>query len=236
MISNAPSNPPPNTPNAFADPHAVADYAANPPRLVPGFADMQRMCLLLMAEKATADARVLVLGAGGGLELKVFAQAQAQWRFDGVDPSAAMLRLAEAHLGEHRERVALHEGYIDAAPPGPFDAACSLLTFHFIALEQKLPTLAALRSRLKPGAPFVAMHLSLPGQAQERERWLSRYAAFAVSSGIDPVKAAQARAAIGSQLPVVSPAQDEALLREAGFSQVELFYAAFGFRGWVATA
>ncbi len=35
------------------------------------------------------------------------------------------------------------------------------------------------------------------------------------------------------QLPVLSPDRDEALLREAGFSGVELFYAAFRFRGWV---
>ena len=51
----------------FDDPDAVAAYAQNPPRLVPGFADMQRMALLLLSENAPADARVLVLGAGGGL-------------------------------------------------------------------------------------------------------------------------------------------------------------------------
>ena len=67
-----------DSPKPFSDPKAVAVYAEGPPRMVPGFADMQRMCLLLLAEKAPDDARVLVLGAGGGLELKVFADAQAQ--------------------------------------------------------------------------------------------------------------------------------------------------------------
>ena len=33
-----------------------------------------------------------------------------------------------------------------------------------------------------------------------------------------------------------SPEQDEAMLREAGFSNVSLFYAAFTWRGWVAYA
>ena len=37
-------------------------------------------------------------------------------------------------------------------------------------------------------------------------------------------------------LPLLSVAEEEALLGEAGFSDVELFYAAFSFRGWVATA
>jgi tRNA (cmo5U34)-methyltransferase len=59
--------------NHFSDPQAVARYAEGPPRLVPGFADLQRMTRLLLAERAPDDARVLVLGAGGGLELKAFA-------------------------------------------------------------------------------------------------------------------------------------------------------------------
>ena len=36
-------------------------------------------------------------------------------------------------------------------------------------------------------------------------------------------------------LPVLSPEEDEALLRAAGFSDVELFYAALTFKGWVGT-
>jgi len=37
-------------------------------------------------------------------------------------------------------------------------------------------------------------------------------------------------------LPALSPEQDVELLRAAGFPVVELFYAAFSFRGWVAYA
>ena len=62
--------------DAFSDPQAVARYAEGPPRLVPGFADLQRMVMLLLAERAPDDARVLVLGAGGGLEIKAFAEAR----------------------------------------------------------------------------------------------------------------------------------------------------------------
>jgi tRNA (cmo5U34)-methyltransferase len=36
--------------------------------------------------------------------------------------------------------------------------------------------------------------------------------------------------------PVLSPEEDEALMREAGFGEVSLFYAALTFRGWVACA
>jgi len=118
---------------SFSDPAAVANYAEGPPRFVPGFTDMQRMARVLLAERAPCDARVLVLGAGGGLELAAFADGQSGWTFDGVDPSAPMLALARQATVAHAARIRLHEGFIDAAPDGPFDAAACLLTMHFHA-------------------------------------------------------------------------------------------------------
>ena len=220
--------------SSFDDPQAVARYAENPPRLVPGFADLQRMALLLLAERVPADGRVLVLGAGGGLELKVFADQQPGWQFEGVDPSAEMLKLAQATLGPLAARVRLHEGYIDTAPAGPFDAATCLLTLHFLTLAERRHTLRELAQRLKPGAPLVVAHHSFPQDEPARAVWLARYAAFAVSSGVGREPAERASAAIGARLPVLAPPQEEALLREAGFTDVSLFYAGFTFRGWVA--
>ena len=222
--------------HGFDDAQAVAGYAKRPPQFVPGFADMQRMAMLLLAERSPPDARVLVLGAGGGLELDLFARDQAGWQFDGIDPSRAMLQLAQSRLEPYGARVRLVEGYIDAAPPGPFDAACSLLTLHFIAREERRRTLEQVRARLRKGAPFVCAHFSYEQQSPDRARWLSRYVAFAVSLGIARSEAEQAGAAIDARLPILSPVDDENVLQEAGFGDIETFYVGFGFRGWVAIA
>lgn len=220
----------------FNDPDAIAQYAEGPPRFMPGYADMQRMAAILLAERAGAEARVLVLGAGGGMELKVFAEAEPGWTFDGVDPAGAMLRLAERTLGELAARVRLHEGYIEDAPEGPFDGAASLLTLHFLGADERLRTLREIRRRMRPGAAFVAAHSSFPQGADARPQWLARYAAFAVASGAAPEQAEKARAGIAAHLDLMSPEEDEALMREAGFSGVTMFYAAFTWRGWVAYA
>jgi tRNA (cmo5U34)-methyltransferase len=220
--------------DAFSDPQAVARYAQGPPRLVPGFADLLRMTMLLLAERSPHDARVLVLGAGGGLEMKAFAEAQAGWRFDGVDPSAEMLNVAKATLGPLADRATLHHGLIDCAPEGPFDAATCILTLHFVERAERLRTLNEVRRRLKPGAPFAVAHFSFPQTPEGRNRWLARYAAFAVSSGIAPSQMETARSKIGETLPILAPEEDEQMLRDAGFGGVELFYAGFAFRGWVA--
>ena len=221
---------------SFSDPQAVARYAEGPVRQVPGFHALQQMGALLLAERVPGDGHVLVLGAGGGLELKAFAQAQPGWRFVGVDPSAEMMKLAQATLGPLASRVALVEGYIDAAPEGPFDGATCLLTMHFMPADERMATLRALRRRLKPGAPLIVAHHSFPQSDADKARWLGRYAAFAAASGVPEANARGAIDAIGSRLPLLAPEQEVALLQEAGFEPVELFYAAFTFKGWVAYA
>jgi tRNA (cmo5U34)-methyltransferase len=204
--------------------------------MVPGFADLQRMAMILLAERAPDNAQVLVLGAGGGLEIKAFAEAQPGWSFVGIDPSAEMLDLARVTLGSLSGRTQLHQGLIDSAPEGPFDAATCILTLHFIEREERLRTLKEVRRRLRPGAPFVVAHFSFPQGAHERDLWLTRYAAFAISSGIEPSMAKNAQAGISARLPILAPEDDEQLLRDAGFNGISLFYMGFAFRGWVADA
>ncbi|QYF86966.1 class I SAM-dependent methyltransferase [Brevundimonas sp. PAMC22021] len=219
--------------SGFDDPQAVALYADGPPRLVPGFHDLQRMTRLLLAEAAPVDGRILVVGAGGGLEMKAFADAQPQWRYVGVDPSAEMLKLAERTLGRYADRAVLHEGYVSSAPAGPFDGACCLLTMHFVPAENRLATLRDIQRRLKPGAPLVIAHHSIPN-GPERMTWLERFAAYAADNGA-PMDKARALA-LGEALPILSPDVEVDLLRSAGFSDPQLFYAAFTFRGWVGYA
>ena len=220
----------------FSDPEAVTRYAEGPPRFVPGFADLHRMTRILLAERVAPDAEVLVLGAGGGLELKAFAEAEPGWRFVGIDPAEAMLKLAAQTLGPAHARVQLQQGYIDDAPEGPFDAATCLLTLHFLDIDERRRTAREIHRRLKPGAPFVAAHSSFPQAGTDRGRWLSRYAAYAIASGADPDKANNARAAVDANLSLLSPEQDARVLSEAGFRDVEIFYAAFTWRGWVGYA
>jgi tRNA (cmo5U34)-methyltransferase len=220
----------------FSDPAAVARYADGPRRYVPGLADLHRMTAILLAERAPSDARVLVLGAGGGMELKALAEPHPAWTFVGVDPSEPMLQLASRTLGPLGARAELVQGTIEDAPPGPFEAATCLLTLHFLDVAERRRTVGQIRRRLKPGAPFVAAHGSFPQGPKERTLWLSRYAAFAIASGADPDQANKARAAVAASANMFSPELDESILGEAGFSNVSLFFAAFTWRGWIAYA
>lgn len=212
-------------------------YAKRAAQLVPALADIHRLVGVLIDEHAPSDARVLVLGAGGGLETKALAASHPGWTFDAVDPSAAMLDLAVTTLGPDASRVSMHNGYIDDAPLGPFSAATSLLTLHFLPQDQRLRTVTEVRRRLAPGAPFVVMHLSIAQRDDaERRTWIDRHVAYLAASGLNPADAQKARAAIESGVPVMTPEQDRAILERAGFTAVTDFFSAFNFRGWVGYA
>lgn len=216
--------------------NAINPYAEGAFRQVPGLAGLHRMTELLLAERVPETGRVLVLGAGGGIELNNLAKTHAGWHFDGVDPSESMLEAARVATAEFGDRVALHRGTIEVAPDGPFDGATSLLVFHFIPLQERLETLKGLHRRLKPGAPLVLAHMSFPQDAASRDIWMRRHAAFAISNGVDPAQAESGRQAMLERLHLLSPEAEETMLAEAGFTGASLFFAGFDFRGWVAYA
>lgn len=221
---------------SFSDPAAVAQYADNLVRQVPGVHALHQMARVLLAEHVPPDGRVLVLGAGGGMELKALAEASPAWRFTGVDPSPEMLALASRTLGDMADRADLIQGFIESAPDIEFNGATCLLTLHFLSLDERLRTLRELRRRLRPGAPLVIAHHSVPDDPEEKLAWFRRWTAFTTASGI-PSESAQSRATmVAGRLPTLSPECDVELLERAGFERPGLFYAALTFRGWVAYA
>lgn len=214
---------------------AASGYAERPRRQVPGLESLHVMTSMLLGECVPPEGRVLVLGAGGGLELKALMAAHDEWRFDGVDPSPDMLALARQIVGPS-DRVMLHEGYVEMAPEGPFDGAVCLLTFHFIAREQRLETLRQLRRRMRPGAPLVIAHISFSQDEPAWSQWIARHAGYSAGATASGAQRDNALAAMGQHLTILAPEEEEALLAEAGFNGISLFYAALSFRGWVAYA
>lgn len=67
--------------------------------------------------------------------------------------------------------------------------------------------------------------------ARERDLWLSRYAAPPVACGAVPEYAGRARDKVASDLVVLTPQEDEAVLYQARFNDVRMFYVGFAFRG-----
>ena len=223
----------------YEDPDVVRRYAQGPSAFVPAYQYMQRMAAQLLQERIGATGEVLVLGAGGGLELEAFATRSPGWSFTGVDPAGEMLKAAKERVASvgASSRVQWHQGYIFDAPRGPFDAATCLLTLHFVPDDgEKERTLVEIRKRLKPGAPFVLVDCCIDLEAPTATRALARYRDFALESGADPELVDSTCGRLTTVLNLVSASRAEALLAASGYSDIELFYAGLSWQGWRATA
>ena len=218
----------------FKDPEHARTYADRPRKIIPGFDGLHRILAQLIAEASPAN--TLVVGGGGGLELKTLIDALPDGRFCAVDPAVEMINQGKAYLGDPAS-VDWVEGYVFDAPEGPFDAATCLLTLHFVPDDgAKLETLKAIHGRLKPGAPFVIAHLSIDKTDPDSDRRFDRYLQFGSDSHMDPKVLKEAHERVRTQLNCVGPERDEALLREAGFSGIEPVFRGMSWCGWVAYA
>jgi tRNA (cmo5U34)-methyltransferase len=207
-----------------------------PKRFVPGYAVFQQLIPLLLDAELGDDATILVMAAGGGAELTALAATRGSWRFVGVDPSPAMLDLAQRKLMTHAERVDFIEGYAADAPEGPFDAATSCLVMAFLPDDgAKLSYLQQIHRRLRRGAPALFVEMVAPKTPEGWSRFLQLYELHARRQGANEVLMARAMSAQHS-LHHAPAERQTALLSEAGFSAATPFFQALYIQGWIARA
>src|SRR5208337_2677345 len=167
------------------NPVVTENYERGPRWFVPGYDASHAMAAVLLHDRIGDDGHILVVGAGGGLELSVFARECTGWKFTGVDPSAEMLRQARVRLESvgAADRVTWVEGEVEKSLKGPFDAANLLsgieLRRRGSATRDLAPHSCAIKERrAAPG------HRWLLGQSSTRfEDDLRIYAAFARRNG-----------------------------------------------------
>ena len=102
-----------------------------------------------------ADASVLDLGCGTGLELREYFKLNPSAEVMGIDLSEKMLkRLVEALPGK---KISLTCGSYFDVPFGKdvFDAAVSVESLHHFTMEKKIPLYTKLYSALKDGGYFI---------------------------------------------------------------------------------
>ena len=229
--------PSPAISEAFSDPEAVTRYAEGPPRFVPGFADLHRMT----AHPAG--------GAGCARRAACWCWAPAagwssrHWR----RPSRLDLRRRRSGRGDAEARRA------DARAAQCARAVAARLyrrCARWAVRCRHLPADAAF-PRCRRTAADGAGNPPPPQTRRALCRRPFQFPASATASARDGYRATppmrslpaptrtqanNARAAVDAHLSLLNPEQDAQILREAGFRNVELFYAAFTWRGWVGYA
>jgi tRNA (cmo5U34)-methyltransferase len=116
------------------NPRLSDNYDREPRWFIPGYDASHAMAAVLLRDLVGEVGRILVIGAGGGIELSVFAREASGWNLTGVDPSVEMLSRARQKIDEASatDRVTLVRGTAEDAPREAFDAATAFLGLHFV--------------------------------------------------------------------------------------------------------
>ncbi|MFN7055452.1 class I SAM-dependent methyltransferase [Hyphomonas sp.] len=186
----------------------------------------------------SADARILVAGAGTGAEVRFLAPQFPGWRFTLIDPSAPMLAVARRHAAAEGflHRCMFHADYVSATPVEAHDAATSILVSHFLtdaaARQAYFEDIAA---RLKPGGKLYTVDLCADETAESfvpiMELWLD----LLRHGGVPDDNIEHYRQAYGRDFSAHGPAEFEGLVEAAGFTPPAPVFQAALMRGWIAT-
>jgi UDP:flavonoid glycosyltransferase YjiC (YdhE family)/ubiquinone/menaquinone biosynthesis C-methylase UbiE len=123
-------------------------------RLVPCFDQFYGTAVELVARTATANPRILELGAGTGLLGEMVANRVKPKEIHLLDASQEMLARAQQRLAAWKPTLLLQQ-LTDTLPPGPYDAVVSALAIHHIDDSQKRDLLVRIYRVLAPGGLFV---------------------------------------------------------------------------------
>ncbi|AJS60447.1 class I SAM-dependent methyltransferase [Paenibacillus sp. IHBB 10380] len=184
------------------------------------------------------SAHMLVVGAGGGQEIVTLGGKHKSWKFTGVDPSERMLDIASRRIefAGLKDQVSLIHGELhELALDKLYDAGTCLLVHHFIeGLEQKKQLLQDIANRLHDGAPlFIA---AINGDVT-KESWslqMNAWRSHMLDNGIPTEEWERFESSIGVASHPIPAVELEALLRDAGFSNVTRYFGSYLIDGWFA--
>ncbi len=216
-------------------PVAAHEYDLAAHRINVGYELIFELATALLRATCPDDALLLIVGAGGGMEVQTFGLAGPRWRFTGIDPSADMLALAQVKVDAHglTDRVRLVQGTPDDLSPTPhYDAAtCIFVLMHLPDDGSKLQLLRSIAQRLKPGAPLILVDGVLDYGAAFAPAWQQ----YAEARGMPADQMAAFLERIKTGTNAATEARNLELLAEAGFRTVTRFFTAFVINGWIAT-
>lgn len=205
---------------------------------VAPFRDALHLLIRLTLSELPANARILCVGVGTGLELIYLAQEFPQWQFTAVEPATAMLDTCrqKAEVAEVGARCTWHEGYLDSLPASAsFDAATCLLVSHFfMQREERRKFFSQIAARLHPQGYLVSADLAADMSTSAYRNLREILTRMLKYAGYPDEDVEQFLAAHGQDAAVLPADEVEAIIASSGFDAPVLFLQTLFIHAWYA--
>lgn len=219
---------------------------------VSAIKDLMHLYLRVHFKELPNDAKILVVGAGTGAEVRFLAPLFPNWRFTLVDPAEGMLSIARRHAEAEgfADRCTFQVGYVSDCPDNQHDAATSILVSHFLTDgSERRRYFADIAKLLKPGGLFFNADLAADPQSSsfepEMQFWLKmmehaheqsdapRFLPSTDDSDSTQDSPPSYREMFGKVFAAHTPAEVTTFLEQAGFRKPMMCYQAVLIRAWL---
>lgn len=207
--------------------------------LIPGYASLARLSVSLLAASPRAQAKgasVLVAGCGSGAELLAARTLRPDWTLTGLDPSPAMLAMAQEKFHGHPGGAnGMHwiQGSVEDLPAQPaFDGAMAVLVLQSLPDDgSKLRFLSSLSRSLRSGAQVVLVDQMQPERNGIEGQLVGARRIFQSVDGV--VEDTQTGLEALGEVHPISVARLTGLLEVTGFSDPFPVFRALDFEGFL---
>ena len=192
----------------------------------------------LLAGHLADGATVCDLGCSTGTTLLELARrlANLHLRYVGIDNAPAMLAKArrKSAMFSKSEVLRFVEADITSCPLPQADAIICNYTLQFLRPLTRQPFVRRVYEALPAGGMFFLGEKTITPASRLNRDFIDIYHAFKKQQGYSELEIAAKREALENVLIPFSLEENIALLREAGFAEVELFFRWFNFVAIVA--
>jgi tRNA (cmo5U34)-methyltransferase len=207
-------------------------------RSVPMYAEIQRMIGELVSDFAVDGTNVIDLGCSTCRTFRVLENLEKDVLFVGVDDSAAMLARAEEELtqaGFKRRYELRHQDLHKGLVIDNASVVILSLTLQFVRPLFRERIIQTIFEGLNHQGCLILVEKVLSPDTLINRLFIKHYHEFKRRNGYSDTEISQKREALENVLVPYRLRENEELLRNAGFTCVEIFFKWYNFYAVVAT-
>jgi len=202
-------------------------------RSVPGYTTLLSMFPVLARSFVTRDSCCYDLGCSLGAATLAIQQGIDQDNVDiiAVDNSPAMIKQCRSLTAQHRSRarVTVDEADICGYPIRNASLVVMNFTLQFISMDMRSELIENIYTGLNSGGVFVLSEKIKIEDVLEQNRMISLHHDFKKANGYSDLEISQKRSSLDNVLIAETVAEHKIRLKQAGFSEVFVWFQCFNF-------